>query len=343
MHKKMKGFEIKLEKEFDNLQIMGYDKFESITLACNMYEMALQSGLPIWYGAMDILISKLYTNDTGKKKGVSVEDVYRALQFAQNYWYLRDYFWFGYNIPDSVKWVFQDTSINIDLIDYSFQTQHFFILNNYFLKSSEVFADYTNKAIIHELVEKSKDQFSQSSEWDEAFNYCVKEAELKMENYGGFLIDEITFHGYSVFESKEIYKIILARALLARYFNKIADESSLVILDRSSFIDSLEETTNYSVEKIENILKDITLDDFKIRNSQGINTVPLLFDSGNDSFILVPSCVCFCDIFNSLRKVWAYSNPEEYEDRWLILLVQSYQTTCQKLSLQMVFHIVFRM
>jgi len=228
---KMKQFETYLDVEFEKLDIMNYDRFDSIEMVGNIYEMAILMKRSVWYGGMDIIISRLFTNKKGKKSGVPVESAGLALEAAQNYYYLRDYFWYAYNIPNSVEWKIDEKNISIKLLDDSFQLQHFLILNNYFLKSIEVFSDYTENETIRSLVNNCKEEFKQSKEIEKAFDLCLKEADLKIKNYEGFLTEDIEFHGYSVKQFKSVYRFILARALLARYFNE-----KYFSRQRSSFI-----------------------------------------------------------------------------------------------------------
>lgn len=317
---RIRNFETYLDNHLNSLDIMKYKKFESIKLAGNVYEMARYMMKPIWYGATEILISQLLLNEGGKKKGVSVKSVISALEFSQLYYYLRDYFYYVYNVDNSVKWNFTGNKIKIDLLDDSFQVQQFLEMNNYFLKSKDVFSSFKSESEkIKNLIGKIEDEYAYSEEIDQAFKLCIKEAELKLANYHFFLTDDIKFENYSVKQFKEVYNLILARALLRRYFvskhHKTLgkhDHSYILILDRKQFIDALITDSGYNDDDVVDIISDITLDKFKISKHQGINTFPLIYNNIEDNYIMFPNCFCFCDVFISLRKLWALKNSDRY-------------------------------
>lgn len=303
------------------LDIMGYEKFESIEAVGNVYEITKHMMQPMWYGAIDILVSQLLLNKVGRKRGVPVEAVISALQFSQTYYHLRDYLYFAYNVPNSVAWHFdEENKIRIDLLDDSFQLQEFLNLNNYFLKSIEVFSGF--KAEIEKTkkyVEQTQEEFVESSSINLAYKRCLREAELKLSHYHSFLTDDIEFNGYSVGQFKSVYKHVLARALLRRYFvskyharGMDNHNSYILTLDRKQFLEALVDASGCSSTVVEKIVSDLTLDEFKIGKNQGITSFPLIYCPDDDFYYLFPNCTCFCDVFISLRKAWALKNPGHY-------------------------------
>lgn len=219
-----------------------------------------------------------------------------------------------------MEWILKGSDIKIELLDNSYQVQKFLEMNNFYIKSRDVFSNFDNESKkIDQLVEDINDEFVYSKKGVEAMELCIKEAELKLSNYHPFLIDDIMFDNYSIKQFKEVYKLILARALLRRRFvskhhksDAFNTNSYTLILDRNEFIEALAEDINYDKEIIEDIISDITLDDFKISKHQGINKFPLIYNENEDNYIMIPNCVCFCDIFISLRKLWALRNPDKY-------------------------------
>jgi len=53
-----------------------------------------------------ILIPLLLVNKSSSFKEPSIEIVSKALEFAQDYYHLRDYFYYTYNIPGAIGWKF---------------------------------------------------------------------------------------------------------------------------------------------------------------------------------------------------------------------------------------------
>ena len=118
----------------------------------------------------------------------------------------------------SIKWHFdKDHKIRIELLDESYRLQKFLELNNYFLKSKEVFSGFRDQVKkIKQSVEQTKEEFSESSTIDFAYKGCLREAELKLSNYHSFLTDNTELDGYSVGQFRNVYTYILARAVLKK-------------------------------------------------------------------------------------------------------------------------------
>ena len=135
-------FEKALDQEFENLEIMDYNRFQSIEAVGVAYEIAMHNYKPVWGGAIDILIPKLLNNFEGEKINVPEKIVFSALNFAQKYYHLRDYFYFVYNVPKSMKWHFSENKVSIKLVDDSIQLERFMEINSWFMQSHEVFSEY---------------------------------------------------------------------------------------------------------------------------------------------------------------------------------------------------------
>jgi len=314
----IKSFETYLDVQLKSMNIMNYEKFESILLVGNIFELALHEMKPLWFGAMDILISELFLNDKGKKTEIPVELAFSALEFCQNYYYLRDYFYYVYNVENSVKWNFNNNNIKIDLIDDSFQVQQFLEINNYYMKSIDIFSNYKSQSKkTADLVNEIDDEFTYSKEGEQAIKLCIEEAELKLSNYHYFLKEDLQFDHYSIEQFRGVYKLVLARALLSRYFSskfhkKDEHRSYTLTINKKQFIEALIHDSGYDEDIINNVLLDISLDEFKISKNQGITSFPIIYNYVEDMYIMIPNIVCFCDIFISLRKLWALKDPGKY-------------------------------
>jgi hypothetical protein len=298
---------------------MKYNRFESVEAVGVSYEMAMHSKRWIWDGAIDVLIPKLLSNSKSSKHGVPASAVLSALEFAQYYYHLRDYLYFVYNIPNSVRWRFTQEKIVIDLLDDTFQLQKFLELNNWFLKSIETFSRFkAEERKTKKNVEQIQEEFVESEKLNLAYEGCLQEAELKLTHYQNFLVDDIVFDYYSVAQFKAVYKHILARALLRRYFvqkyekHGIPKHGWILAPSRKQFVEALAEASSVSSPLVEKILADLTLDALKIEKGQGITSFPLIYCPDEGFYYLFPNCVCLCDCFVSLRRAWALRDPERY-------------------------------
>ena len=321
---RIREFEDYVDKYLLSQDIFQYDRFECIQLVGGIVEEAWLSHIPIWYGGLNILVPLLLANKSGSKKDPSLELIIKTLELAQDYYHLRDYFYYTYNIPEAIRWDFDsENNVQIKIIDKSLPLQLFLELNNVFLGSTEMFRDFELGNEIETLVEKVENEFSPSTEVFQAYERCVEEAKVKLvdSSYTSFLSDDIIFDSYSVGEFREVYTHIIARSLLRRYFlRKRAkkgrfDFPSYLRIDRNDFVESLSEATGLRGNTVEEILKDLTLGDFKIEKRQSISSFPLIYNPQERVYYLFSHIVCFSNCFRSLRKLWALKDPSKYGEK----------------------------
>ena len=149
---------------------------------------------------------------------------------------------------------------------------------------------------------------------------CVKEAEIKLENYFyySFLPDDVMFDSYSIEQFRKVYTHVVARSLLRRYFLEkrarkgLSSFPNYIRPSRKDFVESLVEATNLDKSTVIEVLNDMTLDKFKIAKNQSISSFPLIYNPKGDFYYLFPSIICFSNCFNSLRKLWALKDPSRY-------------------------------
>lgn len=319
---KIKSFENCLDEEFEKLMVFQYNRFECIEAVGVIHEIALHKGLLRWSGAIDVLIPKLLTNIKGTKRELPADAAIRALEFSQNYYFLRDYFFFTYNLPGTMKWTFPEKAVNIKLLDDTFQLQKFLEMNHWFTMSQKAFVGFDEiKRHIKDNVDQTTQEFVESDSLKKAFEGCIKEAEIKLNTYPNFLDDDFVFDSYSIGDFKAVYKVVLARALLRRYFvqkyekNNVANHGWILAPKKEELVKGIVEFTEISEEKVSAILNDLTLDTQKTKKGHGISSFPLIFDSDENCYLLFPNSVCLCECYDSLRRAWAMRNPELYGAR----------------------------
>ena len=314
---KIKVFEKSLDREFDNLEILSYDRFESIEAVGVIHEMALHNRLFRWEGAIDVLVPKLLMDSKGTKRELPAETAITALEFCQNYYFLRDYFFFTYNVPKTMNWEFQGNKITIRLLDKTYQLQQFLEMNQWLTDSKKAFSGFKEvEKQTKKYVELTSQELVESETLNLALDGCIKEAEIKLAAYPNFLTDEFVFDSYSLGQFKAVYKLLLARALLRRYFvqkyvkNNVEDHGFILTLKKHDLVSALTSDTGLSIAIVEAVLDDITLDLQKAKKGQGITSFPLVYNPDENYYLLFPNCFCFCECYDSLRKAWSMRNQE---------------------------------
>jgi len=320
----IRTFEDYVDQVLLSLEIFQYDPFECIELVGGIVEEAWLRHIPEWFGGLNILIPLLLRNKSGSLKDPSIELASKALDLAQDYYHLRDYFYYTYNIPGAIEWKFDsENRVQIEIVDKSLPLQLFLELNNQILESIELFGDFKLGKEIKSLVEDVQDEFSPSTEVFRAYEKCVKEAQLKLPNYSyySFLPETLVFDSYSVGQFREVYTHVVARSLLRRYFLEkrmkrgLSGFPNYLRIDRKEFVDSVSEATHLDQSIVGKVLDDVALDDFKIAKKQSISSFPLVHNSQGDFYYLFPNIVCFSNCFSSLRKLWALKDPAKYGER----------------------------
>ena len=319
---------VELEKYADQMlvshEIFQYDPFDCIELAGGIVEEAWQNHIYEWFGGLEILIPLLLLNKSGSTRQPTIEIVAKALDLAQDYYHLRDYFYYTYNLPNAISWNFNsENQVKIEINDKSLPLQLFLELNNSFLGSKELYSDYELGKKIESLDNEVDDEFSPSQQVFQAYDICVKEAEIKLAHdfYYSFLPDDLVFDSYSIGQFYKVYTHIAARARLRRYFlekrvrKRLSSFPNYIRPSKNDFVESLMEATNLGRSVVVEVLNDMTLDEFKIAKNQSISSFPLIFNLKDDFYYLFPNIICFSNCFNSLRKLWALKDPAKYGEK----------------------------
>jgi len=320
----IRKFEDYVDQILFSQEIFQYDPFECIELVGGIVEDTWLRHVPEWFGGLNILIPLLLVNKSGSLKDPPIEVVSKALDLAQDYYHLRDYFYYTYNIPEAIEWNFDSENyVRIEIEDKSLPCQLFLELNNDILESIELFRDFGLRKEIEALVEDVQNEFSPSTKVFKAYEKCIKEAEVKLTNYSfhSFLPDDLVFDSYSVGQFREVYTHVVARSLLRRYFLRkhvkrgLSGFPNYLRINRKEFVESISEAAHLDQNIVGRVLNDITLDDFKIAKKQSISSFPLIYNPQGDFYYLFPNIVCFSNCFNSLRKLWALKSPAKYGER----------------------------
>lgn len=328
MDEEFKSQILEFERYVDQIlvshEIFQCNPFECIELVGGIVEEAWLNRIYEWFGGLNILVPLLLLNKSDSTKRPTIEIAAKALDLAQDYYHLRDYFYYTYNLPKAISWRFgSEDYVEIEINDKYLPLQLFLELNNSFLGSRELYSDYKLGKKIESLVDEVDDEFSPSQQVFQAYEMCVKEAEIKLAHdfYYSFLPDGLVFDSYSVEQFHKVYTHVAARARLRRYFlekrvkKRLSSFPNYVRLPKNDFVESLMEATNLDWSTVVKVLNDMTLDEFKIGKNQSISSFPLIYSPKGDFYYLFPNIVCFSNCFNSLRKLWALKDPGKYGEK----------------------------
>jgi hypothetical protein len=194
-------------------------------------------------------------------------------------------------------------------------------MNQWFTTSHKAFQGFDEvERNIKDNVEQTDEEFAPSKSLELAFEGCIKEAEIKLNVYPNFLTDDFIFDSYSIGEFKAVYRTLLARALLRRYFvskheKNHSNQGYILAPKKQELVEGIVEYSNVPQVKVEAVLDDLTLDVQKAKKGLGICSFPLVFNLEEQCYFIFPNLVCLCECFDSIRKAWAMRNQELYGKR----------------------------
>jgi len=199
--------------------------------------------------------------DADKGAPFELEPALKDLVFLSHYYLLRDYLYFSYNAPESLKWRFDDDGVHVN-----FGTSGI----------PRTFAQYSNSAILTSLTMgrdrpdrlgelttllKDKEEFGFDDYHAAAAEICLDEADNKIRfdfELLGHSASTIQLDGYSYAEFLSVYRYIIAKALYHRYYAIINETWPVFQFPRDSLRTEISQATDQPPEVVAAILSDLT-------------------------------------------------------------------------------------
>lgn len=258
---KVKAFEVELDDSLSELVSLTFNGEECIALALSSIEMAhgkenygLAAKLEDGLNVLSPYFIKNKSDITPK-----IEQLLKDVLFAGDYYILREYLYYTYNSPNSFQWDFNGNDISIKFNDRTIPRQFFIEANNFYIRSKEIFSNYTESEKISNLL-KNVEEFSLSSKVEKAINLIIEEVNLKLDGYYNFIDinTDINFGQYSYKEFYEIFRLLLVKSLYHRYYAKTNNIFTTITLPFDSLISDLSTESGIPEHICAEVIKEIS-------------------------------------------------------------------------------------
>jgi hypothetical protein len=213
----IKEFERELDATLEALPSMRFDGETTIALACNAieiynedpkhhytaahFERGLHALLPLWITSSG--------NDQPE-----IEQLLSDLHFASSYFILREYLYYTYNTPETMKWYRDDDgNITIKINDPTLIRQYYLKASNQFVGSMELFQDNDSEKIL--ALVRDTEEFGPNPNAKELEALMTKEADRKLSVYFNYLdgVPDVQFGTYTFGIYKAVFRTLLIKAL----------------------------------------------------------------------------------------------------------------------------------
>lgn len=204
---------------------------------------------------LEIICERLKQRRPTPKKDASLSDYIITLEYAQNYYVLRDYIYYSFANEDSVCWE-KKGKVSIKLNDKSIFSQHMQGWGLFFMNSlegeDESFFDMED--ILSILRDEDEEEVCYKNK--NINRFICNEVKRKMECYmqGIPKGKNLSFGKYSLGDFLEVYECLLGTAIYRRYYSFANNLPSVVITTREEYVQNFEQ---YDEDKISAILLDI--------------------------------------------------------------------------------------
>jgi hypothetical protein len=213
----IKKFERELDAAFEALPSLRFDGETTIALACDIIETS-HKDLKLYYTSahfdrgLDALLP-LWITSKGTDEP-NIEQILSDLHFASSYYMLREYLYYTYNTPATMKWYRDDDgNITIKINDPTLIRQYYLKASNMFVGSMETFKDNDSEKIL--ALVRGTEEFGQNPNAEELEALMAKEVELKLSTYFNYLdgAPDVQLGTYTFATYKAVFRALLIKAL----------------------------------------------------------------------------------------------------------------------------------
>lgn len=258
----IKAFERELDAVFEALPSLRFDGETMIALACDFIEKCHKEAKQHYMGAhfargLDALLPVWITS-----KGTNEPDIKQMLgdlHFGASYFMLREYLYYTYNTPETLKWYKDDDgNVTIKINDPTLTRQYYLKASNGFVGSMETFKDNDPEKIL--ALVRGTEEFSQNPVPDELEALIMKEVDQKLSVYFNYLegAPDVQLGQYTFGTYKAVFRLLLFKALYHRYHSMASGKFSMVEDSEEALITMITTAGVATATEAKAILRDIT-------------------------------------------------------------------------------------
>jgi hypothetical protein len=265
----LQKFEHELDAALDALATRRWSSSSALHMASELYEiLALKGGID---GAdyiergYSILAAHFVAGADGEAGDPSREADLRKmmddLAFASHYYMIREYLYYSYNVPGSMRWSFGDGWVEIRFADKTIPRQFFTVHNDQILGSQHHFRDFAHTEEIMRLL-KDEPEGVVTPNLEAADPLMREEVDLKLAAYFSLIApdSQVDLGGYSYAQFLSVYRILLTKALYHRYLARAQDAVGAIHMPEDALMQGVEEELGIAPDVTRLILEDLVYD-----------------------------------------------------------------------------------
>lgn len=258
----IKEFERELDAAFEALPSLRFDGETTIALACDILESCHKdpehyyTGEHFTRGLHALLPLWITSKGTDQPE---IELLLSDLHFASSYFMLREYLYYTYNTPETMKWYRgDDGNITIKINDPTLIRQYYLKASNMFVGSMELFKDNDSEKIL-DLV-RGTEEFGPNPNAEELEALMTKEADRKLSVYFNYLdgAPDVQLGKYTFGTYKAVFKALLIKALYHRYHSRANGKFSIIHDSEDALINVIAADSIATAPEAKAIIRDIS-------------------------------------------------------------------------------------
>jgi hypothetical protein len=244
---RVKQFEAELDRQLQRRESLSFDGPSTLCLALSVIDYLYSLHKPAhWLGKALSIVAPNLRERSGKGEP-PMRILFRDMEFASQYFSLRELLYYTYNVPGSITWHFSGKQLTIRYADRSIPRQFYHTANGQMVGVIKLFENFDSNRTLEAI--RSADLKPDQPAPQHISDLICEEIDLKMRgNYS--LLDEnleVRLGAYTYKQFLALYKHLVGNALIHRYWGRRDDKHGVVTMQRSSLIDLL--TSNSGLEQ----------------------------------------------------------------------------------------------
>lgn len=268
-NRELKEFERLLDAALEGLPSWKWLGTKALRIASELYEIAAFTGGPGSAGWLDrgysILARHFVAASTGFEADIASEADLRQmtedLAFASHYYMMREYLYYSYNAPGSMKWTFDESRVQIEFADRSIPRQYFTVHNDYVLGALHHFRDFDHSETIMSLL-KNEPEGVRTPNLEAAEPLIEEEVDLKLAAYFSLIAPDsrIDLGGYTYEQFLGVYRMLLMKAMYHRYLAAAQEGVGAIYFTDAELIAGIRAELGFGPDVATRLLEDIVFD-----------------------------------------------------------------------------------
>lgn len=233
-----------------------------------------------------------------------IEKLVEALEFASNYYSIRDLIYISFSKGDSIEWEYKENKYEIRVKDPTIFRQLASEAQCFILNSQEAQFDDLNVSERMKLLNNINEFSVDNLDLQKVQEDIEKEMMKKIQYFSSYIPEDsdIDVGGYKYKEFFAVYKELLFIALYERYNSKANNLSCVITYPENDLSDVIAKNISIKKEKCICILRDISASSRCTFN----------YFSDNKDYILFPYCFSLIDGINGFLKNYAHKDSSSF-------------------------------